>query len=133
MRNKHLEILLIEDNAGDARLVREILEERKESHFVLQHVQKLNCALEQLEENKFDVIFLDLSLPDGQGVEMISRLQERSPATPIILLTGTDDEEIALEAVKNGAQDYLVKDGVNSNLLVRSMTYAIERQRLTKS
>lgn len=130
MRNKHLEILLIEDNAGDARLVREILEEREDSHFVLKHVQKLNFALEQLEENKFDVIFLDLSLPDGQGVEMISRLQERSPATPIILLTGLDDEELALEAVKNGAQDYLVKDDVNANLLVRSMTYAIERQRL---
>ena len=130
MRNAHIEILLIEDNAGDARLLKETLEEDKAIHFHLNHVERLSEALSLLEENRYDVIFLDFSLPDGQGLEMIAHLQDRAHAIPIILLTGTNDENLAIESVKNGAQDYLVKEDVNANLLVRSMTYAIERQRL---
>ncbi|MCG8605396.1 EAL domain-containing protein [bacterium] len=130
MRNKHVEILLVEDNQGDARLVYEILDGCDDINAELTHVDKLKVALERLSESKFDVVFLDLSLPDGKGLEMIASLQDRCPATPIILLTGTDDEAMAVEAVRNGAQDYLVKEQVDANLLVRSMTYAIERQRL---
>jgi diguanylate cyclase (GGDEF)-like protein len=130
MRNKHVEILLIEDNEGDARLVREILNGSEDINAELTRVDRLRPALERLGESKFDIILLDLSLPDGKGVEMIISLQDLSPATPIILLTGTDDEAIAVEAVKNGAQDYLVKEQVDANLLLRSMSYAIERQRL---
>ncbi|MFQ5753377.1 MAG: diguanylate cyclase domain-containing protein [bacterium] len=130
MGKNQIEILLVEDNPGDARLFQEALKEKANNQFEVCHVEHIHEALELLNKNKFDVIFLDLSLPDGQGLETIGRLQEHAPRIPIILLTGTSDENLAIEALRRGAQDYLVKGHVDSNLLVRSMRYAIERQRL---
>lgn len=123
-------VLLVEDNPGDARLFHEILVEAVTVQFELKHVPRLSEALKRLGEESFDVILLDLSLPDSHGLDTLVRVHSEVPNIPIVVLTGLDDETIGLQAVKNGAQDYLVKGRVDTNLLVRSICYAMERQRL---
>lgn len=124
-----LRILLVEDNPGDARLVREALAESNVLRFELIHVDRLSGALEHLQMGSFDLVLLDLGLPDSTGLTALIRAQIASPTVPIIVLTGTNNEELGMSAVRMGAQDYLVKGTVESNLLVRSMYYAIERTR----
>ena len=123
-------ILLIEDNPGDARLVREMLSEINDPTFSfdIECVTKLSTGLEFLARNKVDVILLDLSLPDSHGLETFFQVYKQSPDTPIVVLSGFKDETLSIEAVKNGAQDYLVKGHVDGHLLKRSIRYAIERQ-----
>ncbi|RMF59597.1 MAG: GGDEF domain-containing response regulator, partial [Calditrichaeota bacterium] len=128
--NGEIRILLVEDSAGDARLFQEHLRDASDLHTSLLHVQTFSAASETLKQQEFDVVFLDLSLPDSTGLRTFERLRRVAPETPIILLTGRDDEEFAVKAVKRGAQDYLVKGQVDSTLLVRAMRYAIERQHL---
>ncbi|TMA11997.1 MAG: GAF domain-containing protein, partial [Deltaproteobacteria bacterium] len=112
--------------------LREALAEIGDAQFELTHVHQLGEALKRLGEERFDTILLDLSLPDGQGMDTITRVREGSPGLPIVVLTGLDDEEVAIKAVRAGAQDYLVKGQVDGSLLARAMRYAIERKRVEK-
>jgi DNA-binding response OmpR family regulator len=129
-----MRILLIEDNPGDVRMLREYLAEAADFKFDLVYAGLLSTALSILEEKdsngveRFDIILSDLNLPDSQAHETINKLLLKT-ISPIIVLTGLDDEELALKLVQEGAQDYLIKGKVTSSLLVRSMRYAIERQR----
>jgi PAS domain S-box-containing protein len=120
-------VMLVEDNPGDARLVRELLVSSSTAQFELAHVERLSEALTRLETERFDVLLLDLSLPDSQGLATFLTTRDRTPGLPIVVLTGLDDETLAMQAVQEGAQDYLVKGQVDGNALVRAMRYAIGR------
>ena len=124
-----LRVLLIEDNPGDARLIRELLAEA-EAGFAPEWVQRLDLGLERLADGEpVDAVVLDLSLPDSRGFATFERVRKAAPGVPIIMLTGLADEELAVQAVRSGAQDYLTKDEVNGHLLARAVRYAIERRR----
>jgi PAS domain S-box-containing protein len=125
-----INVFLIEDNPGDAYIIKEMLKEIKTTHFDLKTAESLEKGLKELENSKFDILLLDLSLPDSYGIETFEELYQKMPRLPIIILSGLSDEQLALNAVSKGAQDYLVKGSVDSNLLVRSIKYAIERKRL---
>jgi PAS domain S-box-containing protein len=129
MAGKNIKVLLVEDNPGDVFLLQEFLKEVTTTVVDLIPVERLDEALNYLAKEIFDVILLDLSLPDSQGLETFVIAHQQSKATPIIVLTGIDDETLAIRAMQQGAQDYLVKGQVTGDLLVRSMRYAIERQR----
>src|SRR5918997_891443 len=123
-------VLLVEDNPADARLVEILLSEAGSSaDFEVAHSERFAEALQRLEEATFEVILLDLSLPDSSGLETVSRMRVAAPRTPMVVLSGQDDEEVALRAVQQGAQDYLIKGQGDGNLLARTIRYAIERQR----
>lgn len=122
-------ILLIEDNPADADFLQEILEEATASGFTweLVWVEFLNAAILELMSSSFNIILLDLSLPDSHGLETLIRLKDTVVYTPLVVMTGLADESIALEAVRLGAQDYLVKGQITSEILVRTLRYALER------
>ena len=122
-------VLLIEDNPGDARLIEVMLAEDPETPFRLNCVDRLARGLEFLASEKPGLVLLDLSLPDSHGLDTFARVFAHSPTVPIIVLTGNDDQTVALTAVKTGAQDYLVKGKLDRELLVRAMHYSIERKR----
>lgn len=132
MAAEPIRVLLIEDNPGDARLLREILGEVTSAEFELTHVEKLSDGVAALGEGNFDVILSDLSLPDSQGIRTFERIHAEAPEVPVVVLTGLDDATLAVRAVKEGAQDYLVKGEVTGDVLERSLRYAIERQRTTQ-
>jgi len=121
-------VLLVEDNSADARLI-EIALPRTE--FEVVHVTSLAAATRRLELGRVDVVLLDLSLPDGEGAETIAWTLAAAPGTPVVVLTGLANDDVAVQAVRVGVQDYLVKDQVDSELLPRTIRYAIERERLT--
>jgi two-component system sensor histidine kinase/response regulator len=120
-------ILLIEDNPDDACLLREALDDTKEQ-IQLVHVGQLEDAAKLLGEESFQIILLDLSLPDSQGIETLVRVQGQASSVPIVVLTGLDDDNIALRAVRAGAQDYLVKGDIDARNLLRAIRYASERK-----
>jgi diguanylate cyclase (GGDEF)-like protein len=122
-------VLLIEDNPGDARLIREMLAEGEDPLFQLDCVGRLSQGLEYLATRSASLVLLDLSLPDSFGLDTFLKVYAQSPKVPIIVLTGHDDETVALSAVKTGAQDFLVKGKLDRELLLRSMQYSIERKR----
>jgi signal transduction histidine kinase len=124
-----IRVLLIEDNPGDARLIREILARARGAQFELERVERLSTALERLNTGGVDAILLDLTLPDSSGLDTFFKVHTRAPHVPITVLSGFDDEVVAIRAVREGAQDYLVKGQVDRNLLVRALRYAIERKR----
>ena len=130
MSNIQIKVLLVEDNPGDARLVKEALSEASGQNFSLIHVGRLSEALVQLEAEEIDIVLLDLSLPDSQGIDSVVRAQREASEVPIIVLTGNWDEHLGVKCVQEGAQDYLVKGQIDSNLLVRSIRYAVERRQL---
>src|SRR4030067_1306893 len=99
LEQQPIRVLLIEDNAGDIRLVSEILAEAKAETYQLEHVDEIAKGLIRLKEEDFDIILLDLSLPDGYGINTVSKVCTAVPYLPIIVLTGLDDEEVALQAV----------------------------------
>ncbi|HZU28552.1 MAG TPA: PAS domain S-box protein [Bryobacteraceae bacterium] len=123
-----IRVLLIEDNPGDARLLMEGLRDAGAYGIAVQHVTTLGQALTELETNDYEVVLLDLSLPDADGLESVIRLHGSFPKPAIVVLTGLDDQFLAARAVREGAQDYLIKDSTNGHLLVRAMRYAIERR-----
>lgn len=127
-----LQVLLVEDNLKDAQLFKEFLSEARATRFALTHVQRLNQALALLEQNSFDVILLDLSLPDSQGLDTVASIRQGSLFTPIVVLTGLDDENLAVKAIRSGAQDYLIKGQVDCPLLVHALCYAIERTQMSQ-
>ena len=122
-------VLLIEDNPGDARLIELMLAEDPDTPFRLSCVDRLSRGLDFLSSQKPGIVLLDLSLPDSHGLETFDKVFAHSPSVPIIVLTGNDDQMLALSAVKTGAQDYLVKGKLDRELLVRAMHYSIERKR----
>ena len=127
----HVNVLLIEDNPGDARLIREMLADSKSAVFNIELADRLSTGLAHLAggNGDFDVVLLDLSLPDSSGIGTFVRTGAQAQNMPIVVLTGLYDTELAILAVQKGAQDYLVKGQVNSEIMVRAIRYAIERNR----
>ncbi|MEH1851291.1 MAG: response regulator [Nostoc sp.] len=128
MAGENIKVLLVEDNPGDVLLLQELFKEVTTVVVELMPVERLYEAVNYLTNEIFDVILLDLSLPDSQGLQTFVIAHNQAKATPIIVLTGINDETLAIRAMQQGAQDYLVKGQVTGDLLVRSMRYAIERQ-----
>ena len=128
-----VEVLLVEDNPGDAKLVEHHLRNGASQPFgeeiSLTQVETLDAAVDTIESDHYDLVFLDLGLPGTAGIETLERVDESVETTPIVVLTGLDDSEVALEAIQQGAQDYLPKDGLDSETLWRSLRYAVERER----
>ena len=128
-----LDVLLVEDNPGDAKLVEHHL--RKDAPQALAgetdltHVESLDSALGTLASTAYDLVFLDLGLPESSGIETLERVDPVVRATPIVVLTGLDDSETAMAAIQQGAQDYLPKDDIDTGTLWRSLRYAVERER----
>ncbi|MBN1410773.1 MAG: response regulator [Spirochaetales bacterium] len=127
-----INLLLIEDNPGDARLLEEMLADEKTAVINLRWAQYLSESLELIKEARINIVLLDLELPDSSGLNTLINIQQVAPGVPIIVLTGLNDENIAIEAMRKGAQDYIVKGQLDGNLLMRAMRYAIERNRLEK-
>lgn len=129
--DRPIRVLLIEDNPGDARLVRYLLAEADGiGAVVMTHADRLSTALPTLIAGNFDVVLLDLSLPDSSGAETLRRVQEASPETAIVVFSGLNDPDFAIGAVHSGAQDYLVKGQGDGVLIYRALRYAIERKEL---
>jgi PAS domain S-box-containing protein len=129
MNGQSIKVLLIEDNPGDARLISELLKDAKDCSFDLAHADSVLKGKEYLSGNDPDVILLDLSLPDSSGIGTLYTVLGQTAKVPIILMTGLEDEELAIRTVREGAQDYLVKGQTDERLLIRSILYAIERKR----
>ncbi|MDH3445591.1 MAG: response regulator, partial [Deltaproteobacteria bacterium] len=132
MRDHSRRILLIEDNLGDARLLAEVLKDVPGQPFELVHAEMVSSALEWLNREHFEAILLDLSLPDGQGFGVLQRLLDEAPSIPVLVLTGLKDEEMALNALSAGAQDYLVKGSLDGEFIARAIRYAIQRKELVE-
>ena len=132
MTEKCITVLLIEDNPGDARLIREVLEEETSAQFKLEHADRLGAGLERLAEGGIDVALLDLSLPDSQGLDTFLQAHAHFPHLPIVVLTGLNDDTLAAETLKAGGQDYLCKRVLNYCILHRSIQHAMERKRTEK-
>src|SRR5262249_48334562 len=126
-------ILLVEDNPGDARIIQNALEGQLSGQWKVVCVERLSEAIAQLTTHDYAAMLLDLSLPDRDGFESIKRVQSEASQVPIIVLTGLDDEEFAVKAVQEGAQDYLVKGQIVSSAIIRTVRYAIERHRLRQA
>jgi PAS domain S-box-containing protein len=127
VNTKTVRILLVEDNPDDVRMVREMV--REVHNQAIHSVDSLAAGLEELNTRKWDVILLDLGLPDSQGLQTLKRVMEADYPLPVVILTGQDDEAVGQEAVREGAQDYLCKGHVDERSLTRSIRYAIERKR----
>ncbi|MCA1991324.1 MAG: hybrid sensor histidine kinase/response regulator [Coleofasciculus sp. S288] len=125
-------LLLVEDNKADAYLLVEMLEQADEQQWQIVQAKRLSIALEYLRDPNFSVVLLDLSLPDSKGLNTVTQIQTAAQELPIVVLTGTADQELALQAVALGAQDYLVKGEITKEMLVRAIRYAIERGRILK-
>jgi two-component system, cell cycle sensor histidine kinase and response regulator CckA len=131
IRHHPIKILLVEDNPGDVLLLQETLSEITFVDLELVHVERMKYALNRLQSEEFDVVLLDLVLPDSNGLDTFIQIHEQAPLIPIVVLTGMADETLAIRAMQAGAQDYLVKGQVSgSELLLRSIRYAIERKRI---
>jgi diguanylate cyclase (GGDEF)-like protein len=129
MDDKIIKVLYVEDDMDHVILIRELIEEIKNVHYKLTHVQRLDEALVELDNDHHDIILLDLSLPDAQGVDTIIKVCEQAPDIPVVVISGTDDETMAIKALQNGAEEYLVKGKVKSHALSRILRYAIMRHK----
>lgn len=132
MEHKDIRVFLIEDDPEDILLIRETLSEASDGHvqFKLEWSENLKAGLERLAKGHLDVILLDLSLPDSAGLDTFMRTHQKYPTVPIIVLTGLNDKTLGLEALWQGAQDYIVKGRVDGKMLTRVIRYAIERNRM---
>jgi PAS domain S-box-containing protein/putative nucleotidyltransferase with HDIG domain len=128
-----IKVLIVEDNEEHANLFGMYLERAQTHKFSVKRVGRLSSAVEELSHNKYDLILLDLTLPESQGIDTFYRINEQCRATPIVVLSGMDDELIAVEAVRGGAQDYLVKGHADQQLIIRSIRYALERKRAAEN
>ena len=127
--NNAVKVLLVEDDLAEARLLQEVLKSFNLDRFQLVHVKRLYQALDYLKAAKYDVVLLDLTLPDSLGIDSLKAIIQNAPSIPIVVLTNNNDDKLALEAVREGAQDYLIKRKIDVEGLVRSIQYAIERKR----
>jgi signal transduction histidine kinase len=130
MKEKALHVLLVEDNAGDARLLREMFSTEKPGSFELTHLLRMSEAVIHLGKGGVDVVLLDMGLPDAHGLDTVRQAHALAPSIPLIVLTGLDDEALAAEAMKEGAQDYLIKGQIENRALPRALRHAIERHRM---
>lgn len=130
MNDECIKVLLVEDNPGDARLVEIALSDPGPVTYKLDRVGLLSAALRRLEKDRFELLLLDLSLPDSHGLDTVTAIRSRCEDVPIVVLTGMDNETVALEALRIGAQDYLVKGTATGETLRRTIRYAIERRRI---
>jgi diguanylate cyclase (GGDEF)-like protein/PAS domain S-box-containing protein len=128
MASEELRVLLIEDNPLEAELVAELLRRSRRERFTLEHVGRLQPGLDRLEHGRYDIVLLDFQLPDSVGISTYTRVRATAPRVPVVILTNLDDEETAGRAVREGAQDYLLKRELEPNLLARAIRYAIERK-----
>lgn len=126
-------LLLVEDNAGDARLIREMFNEQSANDTQLIRVGTMSEAEECLAEHPIDIILLDLGLPDSQGLEAVRRAHAAAPHVPLVVLTGLDDESLAGNALQVGAQDYLIKGQIETKGLLRALRYAVERKAMEEA
>src|SRR3984885_10477290 len=126
-------VLLVEDNPGDARLLREMLNEDGSRQIELRHAECMGDAEKLLAEQAVDMILLDLGLPDAQGLVVVRRARAAAPRIPLVVLTGMDDEMLAAQALKQGAQDYLIKGQIETRGLMRALRYAVERKAMEEA
>lgn len=130
MNTQVVRILMIEDNPGDVLLIKELLTEADDFAHEFSACGLLCDGISKMAESPFDVVLLDLSLPDSKGLGSLAAILEAEPGMPIIILTGNTDNVLAKEAIKSGAQDFLIKGKIDTNLLLRSITYSIERKEM---
>jgi diguanylate cyclase (GGDEF)-like protein/PAS domain S-box-containing protein len=134
MSKKSIKILLlVEDNPGDARLLREMLNEAGAQKTEMTHATSIGEAERYLKQGSFDIALLDLGLPDAQGLEAVRRARAVAPHVPLVVLTGLDDETLAARALQEGAQDYLIKGQIETRGLLRALRYAIERKTMEEA
>jgi diguanylate cyclase (GGDEF)-like protein/PAS domain S-box-containing protein len=133
MSEKTVRILLVEDNAADARLLREMLNETSSCDYELTHHQTMEKAIAHLVAHPVDIVLLDLGLPDTDGLRGVQRAQATASRVPLVVLTGSDDELLASQALQEGAQDYLVKGQIDTRGLLRALRYAIERKTMEEA
>ena len=124
-----ISVLLVEDNPGDRRLIELTLAEVSQPRFSVRSADRLSGALAELEKGGVDVVLLDLSLPDSDGLSTFHRLRQSAQSVPVVVMSGLEDTDVALAAVGAGAQDYLPKSAVDEQLLVRALQYAMRRAR----
>jgi DNA-binding response OmpR family regulator len=129
MEREKTRVLLIEDNPAPAQHIEELLKTAGEARYALTTLGRFADAGERLVQQQWDVIVLDLVLPNGEGIELVRRIKELAPDVPLLIVTATDDEELALGAIREGAQDYLVKGQFDGPQLWRVIHRAIERNR----
>jgi diguanylate cyclase (GGDEF)-like protein len=127
MDNKIIKILYVEDEIDHAILIGELIKEITNVHYEMTHVQQLDKAFLELDNERYDILLLDLSLPGEQGVDTITKVCERAPEIPVVVMTSIDDEAMAIKALQKGAEEYLVKGEMNSHALSRVLRYAITR------
>lgn len=132
MPEQVLRVLVVEDNPGDARLIRELLGQAVTFRAECSIADRLGAALDELARQPFDIVLLDLSLPDSQGFETFRAVCAKARHIPVLVLTGHNDTDMALEAVRQGAQDYFVKGQIDAALIERGIRYAIERHRIQR-
>ncbi len=130
MTKPQVRILLVEDNPDDAFLFTEMLDEDLPYHVNIDHVERLKQAISRVETQRYDVVFLDLGLPESKGLDTFRLFQPKGGHLPVILLTGLNDEDVALTALQEGAQDFLVKGDVDGKELSRAIRYSIERKKV---
>lgn len=127
IKEKKIRILLIEDNSADVRLIEEYLKKSTEIKFELNSYSRLSEGLNSIKFNKYDIILLDLTLPDSERESTLENTLNSTKEIPIVILTGLDDKDIALESLQKGAQDYIIKNELDENILTRAILYSIER------
>jgi signal transduction histidine kinase len=130
MLQKTLHVLVVEDNTADAVLLRHMFQKEATDSFQLVHLKTMADALAHLEKGQVDIVLLDLGLPDGHGIDTVRRVRVVAPEVPVIILTGLDDEVLAAKAMKEGAQDYLIKGQIENRALPRALRHAVERHRM---
>ena len=131
--SEEVRILVVEDNPADTDLIREALPETGPVSFRIESVARLAEALARMASKAIDLVLLDLGLPDSHGLQTLQKLRHAAPDIPVIVLTGTDDQELAVAAVRDGAQDYLIKGQASGSFLVRAARYALERRKAAEA
>lgn len=129
MKKKLIHLLLVEDNPAEARLCMEMLKEVGPGKLKALHVQSLRQARQRISQLQLDVVLLDLSLPDSSGLNTLTEIRRAGPELPVLVLTGNEDEALAVQAVRGGAEDYLFKSDLQGALLFRAIQYAIQRKK----
>ena len=131
VNKKTIDVLLVDDDKSDRRLTKLVMAKSSQAiQFNVKTAETLSEAVEHLRHDNYDAILLDLGLSDSNGIDTVRKVHNTSPDTPVIVLTGLDDEEMGLEAIKNGAEDYVVKGKALEHVLVRIIQYAIERKQI---
>lgn len=133
MEKEPIKLLVIEDNPGDAALIEDMIEDISEIRIEMIHVRRLSAGLEVLQKYSIDAILLDLGLPDSFGINTLNSVQAQASGVPVVVMTGLNDKQVAVKAIKAGAQDFLVKGRIDSELLEHSLRYAIERKRIEEA